>query len=411
MRFLPPTLHHMRHESTTPPTGYGPQALWTMPFFVFILLNFFIFLGFDLLLPTLSLYLDGNGSTEAEIGRIYGIFTVAAIAMRTLAPRLAAGPLSTKALIRLGLFACALASAGYFWGTNTELAMVCRFVHGAGFGLTSTLIMAKASQVIPPHRMGEGMGYLGLGTTVALALGPLFGIWLMNGLGFLVLFLVVACCYIAGAGVLSALPRRVADTSDAAAQRPKPVLFSKLVVAPCILTFILGTVLSSAVIYMALFCKERGLPYAGHFFVLASVGIFVSRLYVGRINDRLGHRYVIIPSGLLLIITMLLLYQAHSMGILFTASLLYGFAVGAAFPCVQALALLTVPVERRTEAAAAFLNAYDLGFGVGSMMLGLVAGMAGGYGSVYLTAAAMAVIFLILYSICYRPFRKEAKQP
>ncbi len=397
-------------NSTAGRTGPGPSTLWTRPFLLFISLNFFIFMGFDLLLPTLSLYLEGNRLSEAEIGRVYGTFTIAAVALRALSPRLATSRLHAPALICFGLLACAAASAGYYWGTNTELAMACRFLHGAGFGLSSTLIMALASQVIPPPRMGEGMGYLGLGTTLALALGPLFGIWLMEELGFFILFLTVAACYVAGAGVLTALPPLVL-TPPADGGKPKVVIFSKMVLVPSLLMFVLGIILCSTVIFMALFCKEKGLPYAGHFFVLASAGIFLSRLKAGRIHDRFGHRYVIIPSGLLLLVTMLLLYQADSGGMIFVASLLYGLAVGAVFPSIQALALLAAPVERRTEAAASFLNCYDLGFGVGSMLMGLAAGLAGTYSFVYLTAAVTAVIFLVFYATCYLVPREKNQTP
>jgi MFS family permease len=202
-------------------------------------------------------------------------------------------------------------------------------------------------------------------------------------------------------------------------QRPRPVLFSRLVIPQSTLMFILGTILCAPVVYMALFCKELGLPYAGHFFVICTIGVFISRLSAGRIHDRIGHPYVIVPSSLLLASTMLMLYVADGRNMIFAASLLYGFGIGAIFPSLQALALSSAPLDRRTEASASFFNAYDFGFGLGSLALGFIAGLSGSYATLYWVAALLTALFLGFYSTYYlvlhrsagRPPRRADKQP
>ncbi|MDR2725256.1 MAG: hypothetical protein LBC90_04155, partial [Candidatus Adiutrix sp.] len=126
----------------------GPGRLWTGNFVKFLLINLFIFLGLDILLPTLTLYLESFGATEADIGRIYSVFVIASISMRMTADRLVAGR-SALALSRLGLLACGLAIICYYWATKTHLAMGVRLLQGAGLGLATTLLTALASQVIP----------------------------------------------------------------------------------------------------------------------------------------------------------------------------------------------------------------------------------------------------------------------
>lgn len=415
----------------TAPVTPGPCRLWTLPFISFAAINFFIFLGFDFLLPTLSLFLESNQFSEAEIGRIYGVFTVSAVFTRMFAARWTLR-LSALRLVALGLLSCGLASASFYITDGEMMTIGCRLLQGAGFGLASTLITALASQVIPLSRMGEGMGYLGLGTTVALALGPFFGIWLMEELGFMALFLCTAACYVAGMAVvwlmpnveLAALKAAPAGGPEEAAhgrkrrhvrttgfQRPRPVLFSRLVIPQSTLMCILGTILCAPVVYMALFCKERGLPYAGHFFVICTIGVFISRLSAGRIHDRIGHPYVIVPSSLLLGATMLMLYFTETRNMIFTASLLYGFGIGALFPSLQALALSSAPLDRRTEASASFFNAYDFGFGLGALALGSIAGLSGSYATIYWVAALLAVLFLGFYSTYYLILHRRAGRP
>ncbi|MDR0880975.1 MAG: MFS transporter [Candidatus Adiutrix sp.] len=386
--------------------GLGSPRLWTGSFLKFMSINLFIFLGFDILLPTLTLYLEGVGASHTEIGRIYSVFVISSIFMRTMSNRLAASRLSATILVMLGLAMCSLSAIAYYWATGVYLAMGVRFVQGAGFGLVTALTTALASQIIPPARMGEGMGYLGLGSTLALAIGPFFGVWLMEQCGFLVLFLVVAACYL-GAMFMAWSVRRVKlPAPQPGSPKPKIVLLSRLIWPQSVLMFLLGLIFNTIIVYLALFCKERGLGHADTFFVLSTIGILASRLNTGRIYDHWGHRYIILPSGALLCFTVFLLYHTDSLKMLYTASILYGLATGALFPSIQALAMSAAPLERRTEAASSFLNAYDLGFGLGALIMGFVAGQAGRYGAVYLTATGVAVIFMAFYCLYYlRPGR------
>ncbi|MDR2503910.1 MAG: MFS transporter [Deltaproteobacteria bacterium] len=367
---------------------------------IFILLNFHIFMGFNILLPTLSLYMEKQGLSGREIGLIYSIFTVSAITMRSSSAYLASGRISPLFLISLGLFICALASFGYYWAVDVPRGLLFRFLHGAGFGITSTLITALASQVIPQSRMGEGMSYLGLGTTISLAAGPFLGIWLMNEWGFLILFAAVAVCYLAGMGVSRFLPP-ISLASSGSSRRPGLVVLSRMVRVPSLLMFILGLILSSIIIFMALFCQEQKLPYVGHFFVVSSISIIISRLFSGRLYDRFGHRRIIPPSVFLLLLVTLLLFYAQNGLMMLCAATLYGFCIGAAFPSMTALTLSYAPMERRAEATASFFNCYDLGFGVGSVLMGQIADLAGSYRVIFLTSAGMAILFLLLYAFFY----------
>jgi MFS family permease len=106
-----------------------------------------------------------------------------------------------------------------------------------------------------------------------------------------------------------------------------------------------------------------------------------------------------------------LLYLADTRNMLFAASLLYGFSVGAMFPSLQALAISYAPVNLRTEASASFMNAYDIGFGLGAIIMGQIAHLAGKYGIVYLAAAAAMLVFLLYYIICYLFINKTAGRP
>ncbi|MGL4209100.1 MAG: MFS transporter, partial [Candidatus Adiutrix sp.] len=326
----------------------SPSRLWTVGFFTFVMLNFFVFMGFDILLPTLSLFLQNWGASESEIGRIFSVFTISAVFFRMVT-----GYLSSRFkpmnMVYAGLMLCAGAALYYYWATSVSSGMLARLIHGAGFGLASTLITSLASQIIPPARMGEGLGYLGLGTTAALALGPFFGLWLVQEFGYLVLFITVALFYVLGIIGAMALPEIKLPPTAPGALKPRLVLISPKVLAPSFLMFLVGLILSSTIVFMALYCQERNLLHAGYFFVISTIGIFISRFTTGRIHDRFGHRYVLIPASLMLLTSMLLLAFTHSAWLFFCAAITYGLSTGAIFPSTQALAFSAVPNSERTE--------------------------------------------------------------
>lgn len=377
------------------PTSLTPR-LWTLTFIIFVCLNFFIFMGFDLLLPTLSLYLEGKGRSQAEIGRIFGVFTISAVLVRMFASRLSRH-FEAMGLARLGLLVCAAAGAGYFWAHTEGGGLAVRFLHGAGFGLAQTLLISLATQVIPPARMGEGMGYLGLGSTLALAVGPFFGIWLMEDFGYLTLFMGVASFYLGGIALLFFLPPIKLASARAGAPPPRVILIDSKVWRPSLMVFFLGVSLSSVSIFMALYCQESDLPYAGHFFVFSALGLLVARLFSGRVYDRMGPGYVILPSALMLVGCLLMLYLRSDAITLLTVAVLYGLSSGSLFSGLQTLTIEAVPISGRTEATASFFNAFDLGIGLGSLSLGWLAGQLSSYASVYLGASLMSAILTLFY--------------
>ena len=97
-----------------------------------------------------------------------------------------------------GTAICLLAMGSYLFASTIFLLLAVRILHGAGFGITTTTYGTVVSDLIPSARRGEGMGYFGLSGTLAMALGPLIGLWLMQTYNFTILFMciIVHNCFI-----------------------------------------------------------------------------------------------------------------------------------------------------------------------------------------------------------------------
>ena len=76
----------------------------------------------------------------------------------------------------------------YGWSRSVGALLAVRVVHGAGMGLYPTAATAVVADIAPPERRGEAMGFFGAAGNLALALGPVVGVWLMEQLGFPSLF-------------------------------------------------------------------------------------------------------------------------------------------------------------------------------------------------------------------------------
>lgn len=90
-----------------------------------------------------------------------------------------------------------------------------RFLHGAIFGVTSTAAAAVAALVLPLSRKGEGIGYFALSTNLAMVVGPLVGLLLMQywGPSAVFFFLILGALFTLIAMICNALPSSVTRPS------------------------------------------------------------------------------------------------------------------------------------------------------------------------------------------------------
>src|SRR5699024_6298153 len=72
------------------------------------------------------------------------------------------------------------------------MLIVLRIIQGIGWGFSTTASGTIATDLIPPNRRGEGMGYFGLSGNLALAFGPALGLTLADFISFTQLFFICA---------------------------------------------------------------------------------------------------------------------------------------------------------------------------------------------------------------------------
>ena len=375
------------------------EKLWTKNFLTLMLTNGLFFGGFHILLPAIPLYAAQQGGTSLQVGLIAGIFVFSAIFIR-LFTDYGKNKFGQKNCLFIGIAISFLSAASYLIWNSVAGLLAIRVIHGVGFGIATTFYATIAADVIPSSRMGEGMGYFGLGTTVAMAIAPALGIWLLNEYGFPSVFIVAVLCQVTAfvwtrfCSISS--PKPVDDFKNKKASSFVDKLIERGTRFPAFLTVLFGIGYGSVLNFIAVFAKEVHIANPGYFFLLGTACVCLSRTVTGRIFDKKGPAWVILPGAVLFLLSFVVLNMTTSLNVLLGASVLYGLGLGALFPALQTWILNLVPADRRSAASATFYNVLDIGNGGGAILFGILAGRVG-FASVYIYSIAIMAIFILAY--------------
>jgi MFS family permease len=167
------------------------EKIWTRDFILILFANFFIFLGFQMTLPTIPLFVEELGGNDQLIGFVVGIFTFSALLLRPYAGH----SLESKGrgfvyLLGLAIFVVSVGSFGF--ATSIAFLFVMRVIQGVGWGFSTTASGTIATDLIPANRRGEGMGYFGMAGNLAMAFGPSLGLAFTGMISFKQFFLICA---------------------------------------------------------------------------------------------------------------------------------------------------------------------------------------------------------------------------
>lgn len=385
-------------------------SLWSKTFVLIMLANAFNFFAFDILLPTLPLYLAGQGGMSAsEIGLVLGSFTFSAVAVRPFTTALT-DRWGRKPVLLGAILICLSATLGYYAAHSFWLALSLRILHGFGLGLSITILTTLAAELIPSERRGEGMGMIGNGTTIALAISPFAGMWLIRAYDPVVLFIVAggsAALYLLCVCFLSfpAQPNR--ERKEASSVLGS--LIEPAALFPSGLLLLLGTCMSGIMSFMALYGSELHISGIAWFYFANTISAFCVRFLSGRAFDRFGPPWVILPSALLMMLGFVLISGATTLRGLVIAACVYGMGQGALFPSMQAWALNSVKPERFTTVTAMFYNSLDIGLGGGAALMGVVASHFG-FSNLYRTSAGIMLVFFLIYAGMVLGKRQKALQ-
>ena len=101
---------------------------------------------------------------------------------------------------------------GYGISTGIASLVVFRFIHAVAFSVNGTVNLALVAQTVPRKRMGEGIGYFGLGHIIATAAGPAVGLYIGERFGLSAVFLIAGAVMLAASAAMFVLLNTVQES-------------------------------------------------------------------------------------------------------------------------------------------------------------------------------------------------------
>lgn len=387
------------------------EKLWNANYIKVMTTNFLLYFAFYLLTPLLPLYLSETfGATKDTIGIVLSGYTVAALIVRPFCGYVV-DSFSRKKVLMLCLSGFAVFFAGYIAAGTILMFAICRTLHGGPFGSVTVANSTCAIDVLPSSRRNEGIGLYGLSNNFAMAIAPSIGIYLHNMVdSYMILFWIAFV--VAISAVLIAWTIRLPE-KDIIRNKEKLSLDRFFLTRAWLLAINIAMfgfcwgVLSN---YLAIYSKEvlSITGGTGTYFALLSMGLFSSRLQ-GRKALSQGKLTQNAAEGMLISLVGFTLFVAipHPVAY-YLSAILIGLGNGHLYPAFLNMFVHVARHDQRGTANSSILTGWDLGFGIGCLLGGIVAEHFG-YTATFWMVAAENAVSVILFFLASRQFFERRK--
>ena len=156
------------------------EALWTREFLGMSLSNFLIYItqyAMIAALPIVIMTEYGGGDVEAGLAMTF--FQIGTVTARPFAGILIDAVNKRHLMIAITV-AFFLVMTAFAFAAALSALYGLRLLHGVIFAVATTTAAALVALVLPPARKGEGIGYFALSTNLAMVVGPMIGLLLME---------------------------------------------------------------------------------------------------------------------------------------------------------------------------------------------------------------------------------------
>ncbi len=389
----------------------GRKELWTKPFIITVIINFLAYTSTYIIMATIPLFVLHVGGSRFMAGVITGVFSFTGFLVRPLFGNLLDHK-GRKTILHIGNIVLLLVIIGYSIFPYILILFILRILQSIGWSALSTATNTIASDLIPPSRRFEGIGYFGISLSIAMAIGPALGLYIVEYYNYTILYaataLLIILTFFLGLFLKyddKASPEKnmnaFSNTDKIKKINNKPLIYEKTAIPPSSIFFLVAITYSSIVTFVPLYAVSLGLKNIGLFFVMYALALLFTRPTAGQIADRIGPTKVILTGLVFLLIALLILSEAASLQMFLIAGALYGFGYGCIHPVLNALVIDFAPPERRGAANATFLAANDIGLALGTIIWGLISQNIG-FVYLYLFSPVLIVLSMIVYLLVVR---------
>jgi len=351
------------------------SVLFTRNFIFSWLSNLLLSISFYMMMPVLPFYLiDNLGTSGSVTGIVLSLYMVAALLIRPFSGYIV-DTFSRKPLYLFCYGAFTAIMGGYVVVASLTGFIILRILHGFSFGLSAVSGNTLAIDVMPANRRGEGIGYYGMGTYIAMAIGPAAGLWFYQNYSFEIFFL--SAFAISLVGFITAIGIKAPRLETVPVKEKQPLSLDRFILVkalPCaLLLFTVAIAYGSLTNYIGIYCETiPTVGNAGLFFVIVSGGVVLSRLISARsLNNGKIVQSICIGAVFFLAAYMLFTFCIGKT-IFYISAFLLGTGFGYISPAFQTLFINMAQHDQRGTANATYFTVFSFGLGLGIAIGGFI---------------------------------------
>lgn len=349
--------------------------LYTKDVTLVLAASFFYLMSPMLINPIIAGFSANIGANSVLAGVIAGAMNLTALVLRPLAGNLT-DRVSKYTLTFAGGVFILIASLGYAFTTNVALVVLLRIINGLGYTLCSVCMATWMAALLPPDRIGSGMGIYGLASALGMAVGPALSVYLYQHYSYQRVFLVAAAFSVLMLIVIQFVGNHGIPDATQVKNTTAPQKFQLVqpkVVPLAVILMLISLPYFATESYIVSYIAHRHFDVpAGAFFPTYAVILLVMRLVLRDAFDHVPFkRFFWLCLGFNLIGIIGLTDLSNWLMLLVGA---FGFAAGYGlmFSICQAKALTLVPESDHGLANSTFYIGVDLGMSGGPIIAGFI---------------------------------------
>ena len=336
------------------------------------ILSFFAQLCFSavfcILIPAIPIYLSKFQAKESEIGILVGIFSVSSLIIRPFVGK-ALLTIPERSFMVCGTLIYVASSFAYIFASPFWPLFWLRIFHGVGLALFSTASFTFIANITPQAQRGQSLSYFSLSMNLSWALGPFFGILLINHFGFQVMFLVCAGLSLASLWMAMKLSKRTIPIKN---QSPMSDSYlSRAALPSSFVAFLLSVIWGTLAAFFPLYALMHGVSNPGIFFIFLAGTTFLGRVFFSKMADKYGKKQIIMPCLAIVIISITIIPLSKTLAMFVLSAVLLGTGWALLYP-----SLLAYAVDKAGSAQGPAMGTFtafsDLGGGLGPMIMGII---------------------------------------
>ena len=382
-------------------------------------------LGWGLISPSMPLYADSFGVSEAAVGLTVSVYGLGRVLLALPSGQLA-DRWGRRSIMLAGTLVTALGSLLCGIAPSFDLLLIFRLIAGAGAGMIMTGAHVILADITTPENRGRVMSIYQGWFLLAVGLGPAPGGLIAEWYGYRAPFFAFAALALAAGLIVytkvGESRRRAGQVKPAdtgrSGEATRPIGFWQVLTIP-------GIALAGLIMFSQSFSRTGAIftiaPLFGHerlgltpsqigwTFTMANLLMVVMVALVGPLSDRYGRKTVIVPSTLLSASAFLTFALAGNYAVYLLAGALWGITGGMGGAAPAAYVADRAPRAAVGLALGTYRMLGDIGYLVGAALLGWISDQAGAGAALLVTAGMFLVVGTVFWA--WAPEERRAAQP